>query len=56
MQELAPQQRWSHCFNEVDRDARLKQTLDCLDSENSKLKELVVRLTETIVRNVTARW
>jgi hypothetical protein len=55
MQELAPQQGRSHRFDEVDRDAQLKQALDSLESENGQLKELVVRLSETIVRIVTAK-
>jgi hypothetical protein len=55
MQELASQQGQSHRFDGVDRDARLKQALDSLESENSQLKELVVRLSETIVRIVTAK-
>jgi hypothetical protein len=55
MQELAPQQGRSQRFDEVDRDAQLKQALDSLKSENGQLKELVVRLSETIVRIVTAK-
>jgi hypothetical protein len=55
MQEMSPKERWSHLFNEVDRDAQLKQTLDSLKSENDQLKKLVVRLSETVIRNVTAK-
>jgi hypothetical protein len=55
MQEVVLQQRWYHHFNEVDRDTQLKQVLDSLESENSQLKGLVVRLSETIIRNVTAK-
>jgi hypothetical protein len=55
MQELAAQQRWSHNFNEVDREAQMKQALDSLEIENGKLKQLVVRLSETIIKNVIAR-
>jgi len=56
MQELVvPNHGWSHRFNEIDRDAQLKQVLETLESENGKLKELVVRLSETIIRNVTAK-
>ena len=55
MQELAPQQRWSHTFNEGDREAQMKQALDSLEIENGQLKQLVVRLSETIIRNVVAR-
>ena len=55
MQEIAPQQRWPHRFDEVDRDAQLKQLLDSLENENGQLKKLVVRLSETIIRIVTAK-
>jgi hypothetical protein len=55
MQKIASQRGSSNRSNDVDRDARLKQTLDSLKSENSQLKRLVVRLTETIIRNVAAR-
>jgi len=55
MQEPAPQQRWSHTFNKVDRDAKMKQALDCLEAENSQLKQLVVRLSETIIRNIVSK-
>jgi hypothetical protein len=55
MQEVAPQQRWSHHFDGLDRDAQLKQALDSLESENGQLKKLVVRLSETIIRIVTAK-
>jgi hypothetical protein len=55
MQEVAPEQRWSYHFDEVDRDAQLKQALDSLESENDQLKKLVVRLSETIIRIVVAK-
>ncbi len=54
MQEIALQQRQSHSFNEVDR-AQMKQALDSLEIENGQLKQLVVRLSETIIKNVVAR-
>src|ERR1700682_3001835 len=54
MQEVAPEQRWSYHFDEVDRDAQLKQALDSLESENDQLKKLVVRLSETIIRIAVA--
>jgi hypothetical protein len=54
MHEIPSQQGRSNRFNEVDRDARLKQALDRLKSENSQLKSLVIRLSETIIRNVAA--
>jgi hypothetical protein len=55
MQDVAPQQRWPYRFDEVDRDAQLKEALESLESENSQLKKLVVRLSETIIRIVTAK-
>ena len=55
MQETVPQQNWSHHFDEVDRDTQLKRILDNLQTENNQLKRLVVRLSETIIRNVTAK-
>jgi hypothetical protein len=55
MQEVGLQQRWSHNFNEVDREAQIKQALDSLEIENGQLKQLVVRLSETIIRTVVAR-
>jgi hypothetical protein len=55
MQEGIPEQKWSSRLNGIDRDAQLKQALDCLQNENSQLKNLVVRLSETIIRNVTSK-
>jgi hypothetical protein len=55
MQDVAPQQRRSYRFDEVDRDAQLRKALESLESENSQLKKLVVRLSETIIRIVTAK-
>lgn len=55
MPEAVPQQTWPHRFDESDRDIQLKQVLDSLQNENSQLKSLVVRLSETIIRNVTAK-
>jgi hypothetical protein len=52
MQDVVAQ-RWSQNLNEVDRDTQLKQALESLESENSRLKSLVVRLSEMIIRNVT---
>jgi hypothetical protein len=54
MQEVGPRQKWRNRFDDVDPDAQLKQFLD-LESENSRLKTLVVRLSETIIRNVTSK-
>ena len=55
MQEIATQERRSHHFNKSDWDEHLKQTLNSLKSENSQLKKLVVRLSETLIRNITAK-
>ena len=55
MQEVVPQESWSHHFNDADRDSQLKQVLDNLQTENSQLKSLVIRLSETIIRNVTSK-
>jgi hypothetical protein len=55
MQEAVPQQEWSHHFDEADRDTQLRRILDNLHSENNQLKSLVVQLSETIIRNVTAK-
>jgi len=55
MQELAPQQRQLHNFSEVDQNAQMKQAMNSLEIENSELKLLVVRLSETIIKSVVAR-
>lgn len=52
MQEVAGSEARYSRFNEIDHDVRLKEVLDCLENENSQLKKLVVRLSETIIRNV----
>jgi len=54
MQEVALHQS-AGLTDDADRDAHLKRVLDHLESENSQLKSLVVRLSETIIRNVTSR-
>lgn len=55
MQEIARSDHWINRFDDTDRDIRLKQIMDDLENENSRLKKLVVRLSETIIRNVTAK-
>ena len=55
MQEAARPEASFHRFNEAERDIELKHVLDNLESENVRLKELVVRLSETIIRNVVAK-
>jgi hypothetical protein len=54
MQEIALPQRQPHSFNEVDR-VQMKQALESLETENGQLKQLVVRLSETIIKSVVAR-
>jgi hypothetical protein len=53
MQEIAPTRTGSQRF--LDRNSQLQQVLDSLESENTQLKKLVVRLSETIIRNVTTK-
>ena len=55
MQRTARKGQWSNRFDEIDRDRQLKQVLDTLENENSLLKTLVVRLSETIIRNAIAK-
>jgi hypothetical protein len=47
--------KWSNRFDNLDEEADLKRTLAALEDENGKLKQLIVRLSETILRNVTGR-
>jgi hypothetical protein len=55
MQQVAPQQGQSRHFTGPDRHMQMKQALTLLESENSQLKALVVRLSETVIRSVTAK-
>jgi membrane-anchored protein YejM (alkaline phosphatase superfamily) len=55
MQRTARKGQWTNRFDEIDRDKQLKQVLDTLENENSMLKTLVVRLSETIIRNAIAK-
>jgi hypothetical protein len=55
MQEIASQRGRFHRFDDVDRDEdELRRVLHSLESENSRLKELVVQLSKTIIRRVVA--
>jgi hypothetical protein len=45
MQPIARTQKWSNRFDDIDRDLQFKQIM----------KGLVVRLSETIIRNITAK-
>lgn len=53
MQRIESGRRLSH--DQFSRDAELKQELDVLKKENSRLKGLVVRLSETIIRNAVGK-
>jgi hypothetical protein len=39
----------------VHRGDELSRTLDALEQENGRLRDLVVRLTETAIRNIVRR-
>jgi hypothetical protein len=47
----------TNCSTGFDQfgDIQLKRALDVLQKENGQLRQLVVRLSETILRNVTAK-
>ena len=55
MENTARKEQWSNRFDEINHDGQLKQVLDTLEDENSQLKTLVVRLSETIIRNAVAK-
>jgi membrane-anchored protein YejM (alkaline phosphatase superfamily) len=55
MQRTARKAPWTNRFDEIDQDKQLRQVLDTLQNENSLLKTLVVRLSETVVRNAVAK-
>jgi hypothetical protein len=55
MQEVIRSRNWVSRFDVIDQDIRLKQVLESLETENSRLRKLVVRLSETIIRNVAAK-
>ena len=46
--------KWSANGDQFDRDIQLTRALDVLKKENGELRQLVVKLSETILRNVTA--
>ncbi len=46
----------NHSPGLIDHDAELKQVLESLAHENSQLRRLVVRLSETVLRNVTSKF
>ena len=53
MQRIESGRRLSH--DQFSRDAELKQELEVLKKENSRLKGLVVRLSETIIRKAAGK-
>jgi hypothetical protein len=55
MENAARKKKWSNRFDEVDQDTQLKRAMDALEKENSRLKTLVIRLSETIIRNAVAK-
>jgi hypothetical protein len=55
MQEVARQRIRSNRFDQIDPDVQLKRVLDSLENENALLKNLVIRLSETIIRSVTVK-
>jgi hypothetical protein len=55
MENAARKKKWSSRFDDVDQDTQLKRAMDALENENNRLKTLVIRLSETIIRNAVAR-
>jgi hypothetical protein len=53
MGSIECKRRLSH--DQLARDAELKQKLAVLKKENRRLKGLIVRLSETITRNVIGK-
>lgn len=49
--------RWRRapsCLGQFDGEMEREASLESLEKENDRLRELVVRLSETIIRNVVA--
>jgi hypothetical protein len=55
MENAARKKKWSSRFDDVDQDTQLKLVMDALENENNRLKTLVIRLSETIIRNAVAK-
>jgi hypothetical protein len=55
MENAARKKKWSSRFDDVDQDTQLKRVMDALENENNRLKTLVIRLSETIIRNAVAK-
>lgn len=52
MAKASDKQRQLPCLDQSERDEGLSGTLAYLESENRRLKTLVVQLSATIIRNV----
>ncbi len=55
MAQILREKNGAHGFENVGLDAKPTQTFAALESENRRLKELVVQLSETLLRNVVGR-
>lgn len=55
MERILRENKWPNRFEEFDEDTELKHALAALKEENGQLRTLVVRLSETILRNVIAK-
>jgi hypothetical protein len=55
MENAACKKKWTSRFDDVDQDTQLKRVMDALENENNRLKTLVIRLSETIIRNAVAK-
>jgi hypothetical protein len=55
MENAARKKKWTSRFDDVDQDTQLKRVMDALENENNRLKMLVIRLSETIIRNAVAK-
>ena len=55
MQEVAHNRKRSSRFDNIDRELHFKQLMDNLETENRQLKGLIVRLSETILKNVATQ-
>lgn len=53
MENLVRNNELTACFDELNRREQLKLALNKAENENSQLKELVVRLSETVLKLVT---
>ncbi len=55
MEPALRMKKWPNRFEKLDHDVELKRVLAVLENENGQLRQLVVRLSATILRNVTGR-